>query len=150
MLYYVKYLSIYNNNLSSIQLDGCTSLCSLKANNNQLTAFDSSDSPNLEIIHLLRNELTSAKFMHENKAISVSIDQENNVGSFSMTYKKNSPKPLRIKANNVDGYMYKGIYTSSGEEISSKRNYSFSPDSDEYILKYEPIDVTEPEPEPEA
>lgn len=132
----LRYLTVYSNDISSIKLGNCPSLIYISANNNELTRFDSSDAGSLSTINLRWNPLTSAKFMHKDRTISISVKPSNAGASFSMKYNSNLKTPLTVYAVKIKGYTYKGIYNSSGRRISSKTEYSFSPSDDSYTVKY--------------
>lgn len=138
-------LSVHSNDITSLNLSGCSNLKYIYAYNNDLTKFDSTASDVTATIQLKSNKLSSSKFKHDNKQIKITAATG---GSFGMSYNKSSDKVLTIvAAKPAAGYRYLGIYDGNGKCLSKERTYSFDPKSTSYVVKYEKpmavISVTE-------
>jgi len=132
----LKYLTIYNNDITKLTLTGCSQLINISATYNELQSFDSSASNKTEKIALKGNKLKTAKFKHNGSNVTVSTN--NAGGSFSIDYKKSNSKKLTIYANAPNnGYEYKGIYNSKNQRVSSDMEYTFNPTGSKYYVKYE-------------
>lgn len=133
----LKYLTIYNNKITSLDISGCSSLIYLSASYNRLTTFNGLETPKLATINLQGNKLTVAKFKHGSR--SITVQRNIKAGSFGLKYIKSNSKPLTIYANKVNGYKYLGIYSSTGKKLTSKQTYSFVPTSSKYYVKYKKL-----------
>lgn len=131
----LRYLTVYSNDISSIRLDNCPSLIYISANNNELTSFDSSGISSLETINVWRNPLKSAKLAHDGRTISISVDSPYEDDSFSLKYNGASGRPLTVYSGKTSG-KYMGIYDSSGNRVSSRTEYTFSPSDSSYTVRY--------------
>lgn len=130
----LKYLTVYSNSIKSLNLKGCTSLQKISATYNKFTTFDSSASKNTTSIATKGNKLTSAKFKHGAKTISIS---RNTGGTFAFDYNKSKSKSLTIYAGDpAKGYKYLGIYNGNGKKLSSSKTYTFKPTATKYVVKY--------------
>jgi Leucine-rich repeat (LRR) protein len=131
----LKYLTVYNNKITNLNLAKCSNLQKISATYTKITKFDSSASKNTTNITTKGNLLTSAKFKHGTKLITIS---RNNVGgTFAFDYNKSKAKKLTIYASKAKpGYKYLGIYNGSGKKLSSQLTYSCNPTAAKYIVKY--------------
>lgn len=130
----LKYLTLYNNQLTSLNLSDCSSLENLSANYNKLTTFDGTTAKNLKNIALEGNKLTVVKFRHGGK--NITIQRNKKVGSFGFVYNKGKSQEVTVYVNQVKGHKYLGIYDSAGKRLSKNTTYSFTPTKTKYYVKY--------------
>lgn len=132
----LKYVTLYNNNISRIKISNCKALESLNANYNQLTSFYGATAKKLKKISLKGNKLTVAEFRDNGKKIV--IKRSGKKGSFGLVYQKSDKKRVTIYAAKAPkGYTYKGIYNAKGKRLTKKLIYSFNPSSaGTYYVKY--------------
>ena len=131
----LKYLTVFNNNINSLNLTGCSSLEKISATYTKITKFDSSASQNTTSITTKGTKLTSAKFKHGAKTITVSRNIQG--GTFAFDYNKSKSKSLTIYVSNpANGYKYLGIYDGNGKKLSSGKTYTFKPTAAKYVVKF--------------
>jgi len=131
----LRYLTVYSNQLKTLNLTGCSSLIKVSATGNKLTKFDSSASKNVTNITTKGNKLTSAKFKNGSKTVTISRNVAG--GTFAFDYNKSKKNKLTIYVNGASkGYKYLGIYNSSGKKLSSSTTYSCSGSSSKYVVKF--------------
>lgn len=110
----LRILSVHSNNLSSINLTGCTSL---------------------ETVSAKSTKLTTAKIKTPAKLVTISRNVAG--GTFSFDYSKSKTKKLTIYASDAKkGYKYIGIYNGAGKKLTSKKTYSCNPTAAKYVVKY--------------
>ena len=131
----LKYLTVYNNKIKTLNLTGCSSLQKISATYTKITKFDSSASKNTTSITTKGNKLTNAKFKNGNKTITISRNVAG--GTFAFDYTKSKAKSVTIYVNDpAKGYKYLGIYNGSGKKLSSAKTYTFKPTAAKYVVKY--------------
>ena len=131
----LKYLTVYSNNIKTLNLKGCSSLEKISATYTKITNFDSSASKNTTSITTKGNKLTNAKFKNGNKTITISRNVAG--GTFSFDYNKSKAKSVTIYVNDpAKGYKYLGIYNGNGKKLSSSKTYTFKPTAAKYVVKY--------------
>ena len=129
----LRFVNLSVNELEEIKVEGCHNLKYLSAVGNNLSSFDSSESPALETIRLKNNKLTSAKFIHNGKEISITGVN----GTFSLYYERSENPSLTIfvgKANEGTGYA--GIYDGKGNLLSTEQEFKLEPNKTSYVVKY--------------
>lgn len=69
----IKLAYLNNNQLTNLNLTGCTSLVELHAVNNRLTSINANDLVNVEQMHINDNQLASIDLSHLNKIINLGL-----------------------------------------------------------------------------
>ena len=128
-------VSVYNNKLTSLKVDGCVSLKKIYASYNNITVFNGSNAKNLIFINLLGNKLQKVTFLDKSKTIVVK--RNITVGGFGFKYDKAGSKRVTINALAAPkGYKYLGIYDGNGKRLTTNASYSLNPTTSTYYVKY--------------
>lgn len=125
----LKYLTLYNNKLTALTVKNCTDLKYISATYNNITVFDGTTAKNLETINLKGNKLTSAKFLHKGKTVTLKSNYTKCNFSFNYSEAKTSGNVTLYAGTAPKGYKYLGIYNSKGKRVTKSTTYSFKPSS---------------------
>ena len=111
----LKNLFVYDNDITGINLEGCTELLRVSINFNDVTTLDTTDSTKLNFIGAKSNPLTDAKFYTEEGIVNISSE---NGGAFGFEYDIEKEEELYLNAIVTDNaYRFAGWY--AGEELIS-------------------------------
>ena len=127
----LEYLSISSQNISGLNLDGCTSLLSLYCTWNKLPELDLSSSANLSYFNCTNNPLKSIIYIDRN-------NKEITFSSWSGGYVEGvyNDGKITITSKALPGYYALGLYNSSGVRITSSDTYTFTPTGTKYTTRY--------------
>lgn len=129
----VKDVSVFTNDLSQIDLRECYGLKYFNAVGNNLSYFDSSDSPQLTDLSVKANPLTKATFCCNDDVITI----ESEGGTFAFNYKAAQTPPLTIYVGSADENMvYDGVFDGHGNRLSTEKTFAFVPSDTTYKVKF--------------
>jgi hypothetical protein len=134
----LNYLTVYNNDLTAITIDGCSSLTGLYASYNNLKTFDSTKAGPLTTINLKGNPLTNAKLKANGKTVTL----RSNYTACKFSFTKSGKKISIFAAKAPKGYQYLGVYDASGKRLTAKTEYTFTASakySKTYTVKFKKV-----------
>ncbi len=131
----MRFANVGSNNITSINVNNCTSLTQLHAFVTKVTTFDGRTAKNLRTINFNGSKLKKAMFKDGAKTITIKTNKTK--GRFAFRYEKGNKKRLTIQLKTTPkGYRYAGIYRGK-KRLSTKKAYTFNPTkTSTYTVKF--------------
>ena len=131
----MRFANVGGNNITSINVNNCTSLTQLHAFVTKVTTFDGRTAKNLRTINFNGSKLKKAVFKDGAKTITIKTNKTK--GRFAFRYEKGNKKRLTIQLKTTPkGYKYAGIYRGT-KRLSTKKTYTFNPTkTSTYTVKF--------------